>query len=679
MKTLHRLLLLVMVACAAQLAQAYEYFNIYFHDGTKSEPFFSASVDSIRYSKIDIDSMVYSTWTVQEIWCPDSVYRYRIADIDSLGFVDVNTDQVAQNLAHVGAYIIPLYMECNSSFELEERVRSTVMQMDGVEDLWADNQSLFVKIRDYGATAYTYPPTPIAPVIEQTPEPNFLNTRIKEQTSENTIHKHIHKDVKNICFAVQWRDDDKFKEVNHKTDSVKNVLRNFGFNAVVVDKPSTDFFLRDIRDYDMVLLNTHGLYDHSNSTHWLATGEKIYSYKKGDVINMDSLNRLESEHLKKNYYDNNYSPCEVKGMYLEEVRSGDTIVVQYVWISSKLIAKNAEPESNNVLVINGACQSMSGTDDTYKEMAQAFIRTGTDYYMGYTDSNRTHAMTNCGMSLYMANGNSIYNAALMLPDNYRAEDFEDPEGSGHFYHPRLSYWPNDTENDYICITPIETHDIQSVASGNENYILLRGGIKTMNSYDIEEYGFYISETQNPSPDNPNADYYRFGDPSDYYVEDTANNTFEFTKAIDKNDLQPGTTYYYRAVLFDGTSYCLGDVKEFKSSEISENLIEIYVMASQNPHLYVWFNEFGPGPVVEPCGSWPGILMTRKKIINGVTFWYACFDYDEIMIIFNNGFIPEEGQPNYHINQTTEIQLFRGAHFFTYDGGGEYTDISNNFR
>ena len=660
MKTLHRLLLLMMVACAAQLAQAYEYFNIYFHDGRKSEPFYSASVDSIRYSKVDIDSMVYNTWTVQEIWCPDSVYRYRIADIDSLGFVDVNTDQVAQNLAHVGAYIIPLYMECNSSFELEECVRSTVMQMDGVEDLWADNQSLFVKIRDYGATAYTYPPTPIAPVIEQAPKPNFLNTRIKEQTGDNTIHKHIHKDVKNICVVTQMRKDDEFKEQNKAMDEMSIKLTKFGYNVtpLPLNDLNVEFFRDNISDYEIMILNTHGMY--VEGTHWLATAEEIYSYEKGTHCNEELLKLYAKEFIRTHYYDKGYSPDQVKTFYVPEKRDGKNVIVCYTWISSKLIGQKNDQQSDNIILFNAACQSMKDND----EMAIAFGRKGVGFYTGYTEIDRWGINTNIFAATHLLAGNSIVGAISRLPYYCKSEQFEYPEKSGNIIQTFLEVWKKDLSNELYCISPVKTVSVQYEVTG----VTLNGAIQTINPYDIENYGFLIGET--PELDETNGEFIDIDIDKFNYNEDKC--LFEFSATINYGQLQPGKTYYYRAVLFDGESYCLGDVREFKSSE---NLIEIYVMASQNPHLYVWFNEFenGPSPVVEPCGSWPGILMTRKKIINGVTYWYACFDYDYIDIIFNNGFIPEEGQPNYQ-NQSYEKRLFRGAHFFTYDGGHVATEI-----
>jgi hypothetical protein len=89
MRTIRRLvILLVVMACWEQVSQAYEYFTINFIDGSKSDIFYTVAVDSMRYSKYDLDSIEHNSWEVQEIWTPDSVYRYAIADIDYFSFDD---------------------------------------------------------------------------------------------------------------------------------------------------------------------------------------------------------------------------------------------------------------------------------------------------------------------------------------------------------------------------------------------------------------------------------------------------------------------------------------------------------------------------------------------------------------------------------------------------------------
>lgn len=74
------------IICWSQFAEAYDYFTINFSNGTKSDPFYTIDVDSVRCSKYGIDNTVYSDWKVQEIWTADSVFRYQISDIDNISF-----------------------------------------------------------------------------------------------------------------------------------------------------------------------------------------------------------------------------------------------------------------------------------------------------------------------------------------------------------------------------------------------------------------------------------------------------------------------------------------------------------------------------------------------------------------------------------------------------------------
>ena len=72
--------------CWPQFTEAYDYFTINFSNGTKSDPFYTIDVDSVRCSKYGIDNTVYEDWKVQEIWTADSVFRYQLSDIDSISF-----------------------------------------------------------------------------------------------------------------------------------------------------------------------------------------------------------------------------------------------------------------------------------------------------------------------------------------------------------------------------------------------------------------------------------------------------------------------------------------------------------------------------------------------------------------------------------------------------------------
>ena len=154
----HIFTLLALLACTIYPVRAYEYFTIYFSDGTKSEPFYATDVDSICYSKLSIDSIAYDIWQVQEIYTCDSVYRYPLAQIDSLSFKVVDVSNVARDIAKASASIVPLFSKCNSIKELSEYLQA-IKEHKEVEDAWTDNQTLFVKIRDWGTMTFSYPPT----------------------------------------------------------------------------------------------------------------------------------------------------------------------------------------------------------------------------------------------------------------------------------------------------------------------------------------------------------------------------------------------------------------------------------------------------------------------------------------------------------------------------------------
>ena len=60
--------------------------TMFVHHHGQIDPFFFSEIDSMRYSPIDLDSTLTSAALVHEIWTPDSTYRYRVAEIDSVTF-----------------------------------------------------------------------------------------------------------------------------------------------------------------------------------------------------------------------------------------------------------------------------------------------------------------------------------------------------------------------------------------------------------------------------------------------------------------------------------------------------------------------------------------------------------------------------------------------------------------
>ena len=78
------LLSLVVAPLFAQETSQYAIIN-YCNDGDFNI-FLNSEIDSITYSRFDLDSIEYEDIVVQEVWTPDSVYRIPLASIDSIGF-----------------------------------------------------------------------------------------------------------------------------------------------------------------------------------------------------------------------------------------------------------------------------------------------------------------------------------------------------------------------------------------------------------------------------------------------------------------------------------------------------------------------------------------------------------------------------------------------------------------
>jgi len=94
-------------------------------------------------------------------------------------------------------------------------------------------------------------------------------------------------------------------------------------------------------------------------------------------------------------------------------------------------------------------------------------------------------------------------------------------------------------------------------------------------------------------------------------------------------------------------------------------ITIYVQADEAPYLWAWV-----GSTNLMTEAWPGHQLTDKKTVQGTEFWYYTFDESvtSVNILFNNG----SG------TQTADINGITTDRYFTYDGGGNYTDVTEDY-
>ena len=246
--------LLVFMVCTIQ-AMAYEYFTIYFSDGTKSEAFYATDVDSICYSKLSLDNIAFDDWQVQEIYTIDSVYRYPLAQIDSLSFKDVDENKVAEDIARVMEKTDLILTDDNLEYSLPE-----IQKIEGVEDVSLGKDRLSIKIRDWGHVYYYYPPKDDSVFNPSSYESVMSRKKASSPGSQSPLRACI-------VNQIAMNQDNDVNYLKGISENVSSALNMVGVVPTYIPIPEPSFFSNDIFDYDIAFIMTHGFYDAETNLH----------------------------------------------------------------------------------------------------------------------------------------------------------------------------------------------------------------------------------------------------------------------------------------------------------------------------------------------------------------------------------------------------------------------------
>ncbi len=616
--------LLAILVCSIMPMQAYEYFTIYFSDGTKSNAFYATDVDSICYSKIGLDSIEYADWQVQEIYTCDSIYRYSLAQIDSLSFKDVDIDVVAEDIDRANSVIVPLYMQCESIAELSQHL-STIVDIEGVEDAWTDNQTLFVKIRDYGTITFLYPPTP------SSDDENFISLESRKMITRSDVvaTNHTPIEVHNACVYYQPENNEEyfFKAPKKYSHIISDNFNTMEISCQHITNAGPDFFVKDIFDYDLIFLITHGFYEKETNIHWLVTSNEVY---KCSEFSQDFYHTKEiCEDLKDNLV---YSPEKLSYTWLWEVRGGIDYAVFYTCVSDKLIASSRNSFKNSETVLfNTACESLKQNNN----LANVFLNKGAICYLGYDDSNSVGHFGGYSFYQAMLNGTCIEQAYNRIPDSFKEEYYVDVDEEIE-YRPKLHMITKNDDDLKKCIVHTETLPVNNLSSDNNNPIRVTGRIKMLNNNYFTQcftYGFQIST---------NPDMSQAVDSTAVGIYDSSTLYMNWADTIDVRTLQPNTTYYYRAYMNDGASNCYGEVKSFTTENI-----EAYAVLNDGTLTFYY-----DGKMNERIGS----------VIKNISFFYKKWVYFESW--YDDVYIVDFDPSFYYYTPLTTSHWFYAFHNLT---------------
>ena len=588
------LTLLILLVCTFQRSLAYEYFVIYFNDGTKSEAFYASDVESIGYSKTDLDGFERDSWQVQEIQTIDSLYRYSLASIKYIDFKEGDMNKVIEDIAEACTAITPIYAQCETIDDIAQHL-SEIKSAKGVEDAWISNLTLYVKIKDWETITYSFFPDyePFDGVFAQE---DLTQAQAKERSkAPDSGHQDYTDDIKNMLVINQpYYDEGREEARKAQKFFVDLASTREGVCVDTVNRVLPEFFLKDIYDYDFVFLMTHGSYNEKTGVHWLLTGEQLYVANEDGVVDKNAIWSKARMIFEKKY------PITKENLDLanycsfgacKETRGGKKVTVFYSKISNKLIAASPYQfaKKGKVVVFNTSCQSLKGNDN----LAQAFFKRGAGLYLGYDESNNCGHVAGNGFFAGLLNGKSSYVSYLSIPKRFRDYTSENIRRVlRRIENPNYQYdicitQPISVYGDYIS----EEGATKAVLCGEMNAYKPLCDFYQNKSCNAEvyknSYGFLYSDnpdmtdakkiTIDIKPDETNVlDGYHVGD--DYVYND---DSIYWLTVIDEQELQSNTTYYYCAYMNDGLYDCYGDIKKI------DNGVEPYTVWDK-AHLTVTF-------------------------------------------------------------------------------------------
>ena len=561
-------ILLALLLCTCLPVQAYEYFTIHFKDGTTSEAFYATDVESISYSKQDLDGMEHADWQVQEIQTIDSLYRIPLAAIAYLDFKDVDEDVVAGNVTNVIEQADQLLFD--KTPDAIETIVPQLSMIDGVEDVFFDNRCLSLKITDWGRIMYYYPPEE-----NITTNTEWLNSTMNYVTVTTRAMSNQQSTIK-ACIANQQAKDQSREFFSEIADNVSSALLAIGINTTSIPMPKPEFFSNDIFDYDIAFIKTHGCYDKTDGLHWLLTGQEVLvRNKNGADYNRDWLKQV--------IQMENFSPRKICLTSVDEVRNGDSVKVFYIAISQEFIRSGVKKGERKTIIFNTACQSVMGPDwfnekenNPDYSLAQAYVSRGAGCYLGYDDTNTIGADAGEMFLFGLMNGMLVKNSYgeveniysyCFHQDNYEyyengklCIDHNKRDGVTYKdeYHPTLRCYPN---NSLLRINYPQTLEAETITE-NSQQVKLHGSMKYIESWeakgfsysrncdDCHVFGFYVAD----NPDMNNYEVYK-----GIGCYDNSTHTYSFETSLNVN---ANTTYYYCAAMNDGYSECNGEVMSF---------------------------------------------------------------------------------------------------------------------
>jgi len=567
--TIIKSILILVLAFLALPMMGQDFMNIYFKDGT-FKIFHFSNIQSLSTSKIDTEGYEQSDGHYQHVKTLTNEFIYDLNDIDRIEFTKYKENEVLDNISETMEEVLPFLNNCESISDAESIIEN-IRQANNVEDAWSDGHELHIKVKDWETMTFHFSHSidDNATMAKNVEEISSAISKIKK--SSNIII-----DKPSIVIANQ-RDnnlqDDSFTSLY---TTIIDQLESEGFDAKYVPMPSIDFFYKDMYDYDVVLLTTHGGYSPRDG-HDFMTGYELGKIRiENSDIPTETMKELWSNKYNKIFDDPKYAKSrdDISWTWHKEERIINGQLSKY-WVAYAVVFDSffehtaAKQFSNpNSILFNTACMSLKGGN----QVAEIFMnKRNLGTYLGYDESNYYGPFSGGAFVVYLVSGVSaektkenLDNVTLTLSEtgdgntisgSYTKENIDVHDSNGNFvrsYTAELNMLPEDNLNRFVTTVYTIEKDNSEVNQdySNSQSVKIEGIAGIQSDKDISLYfGFEIT----------------------YY--DPVTNTWKIKAEVSQSDdktefcaylenLQPGRKYFYRAYTYDGMNYNYGDTYSF---------------------------------------------------------------------------------------------------------------------
>ena len=532
-----------------------------------------------------------------------------IADINAIidiilgGGIDQHLLEVCERVVEIDNEIIDYYEQCTSIDELMTH-KDEIEAMDGVEYVFSnDNTTMYVVIKDFGTISYSYFPkllksnTPNLQIFKYEAGGLMANADV---THCNNINP---SDAKALIAFQMSKDEGSSSVTDYSYCEILNTYFKYaGIDSRIETSLDIKFFRDSIFDCDYLLLLTHGDYEFNpdkykkdktyRGIHWVFTTEELPTDSHEEA-------RFLREIKKK------YSEDDVSYGTIKETHNGVDVGVRYLKVSDHFIESSNKSfdHPGKAIVFNTACHSMQGPgilenneDKVNYNFGRVFARCGAGAYYGYDQSNSHGSACASQLFTYLISGMSVQSAY----DNLQFEmlhdhKFDESTNTWHWADLIPYYVNEDFKNS--CITK-PLIDYRDVSNDNELSIVLASGIPAFSivfsdiSYeyddnnnfvetfednytdlsDILRYGFELSESEQ-FVDAISLGEKRIGDEGCKWLDNPPmylnfKESLTYSPSDSDSKIKPGTTYWARAYVYDGSGYNYSEPITFTTGSIS---------------------------------------------------------------------------------------------------------------